>query len=59
MRFKRDAFISYSHQRDLGLARALQHGLHHLARPWARRSAIKVFRDTTSLSANHDLGRQS
>lgn len=55
MQFKRDAFISYSHRRDAALARALQDGLHHLARPWARRSAIKVFRDTTSLSAHHDL----
>ncbi|MFI7607730.1 TIR domain-containing protein [Micromonospora sp. NPDC049366] len=52
---KRDAFISYSHQRDKQLARALEHGLKDLARPWSRRSAIRVFRDTTSLSANHDL----
>ncbi|MEU5163089.1 TIR domain-containing protein [Streptomyces sp. NPDC020875] len=52
---KRDAFISYSHKRDIELARALQRGLHQLARPWARRPVISVFRDTTSLSANHDL----
>ncbi|MET7747769.1 hypothetical protein [Micromonospora sp. NPDC005367] len=47
--------MSYSHQRDKQLAKALEHGLRNLARPWARRSAIRVFRDTTSLSANHDL----
>ncbi|MEO3816534.1 hypothetical protein [Plantactinospora sp. B24E8] len=47
--------MSYSHQRDKQLAKALEHGLKHLARPWARRPIIRVFRDTTSLSANHDL----
>ncbi|MGW4033292.1 TIR domain-containing protein [Streptomyces sp. NPDC004838] len=51
----RDGFISYSHQRDVELAQALQRGLHKLARPWTRRQVINVFRDTTSLSANHDL----
>ncbi|MGV9315512.1 TIR domain-containing protein [Streptomyces sp. NPDC003691] len=52
---KRDGFISYSHKRDIELAQALQRGLQQLARPWTRRSVISVFRDTTSLSANHDL----
>ncbi|MEU4678386.1 TIR domain-containing protein [Micromonospora sp. NPDC023737] len=52
---KRDAFISYSHQRDKQLAKALERGLKNLARPWARPPVIRVFRDTTSLSANHDL----
>lgn len=52
----RDAFMSYSHQRDAGLAQGLQRGLHRLARPWTRRQVISVFRDTTSLSASSDLG---
>ncbi|MGW6285742.1 toll/interleukin-1 receptor domain-containing protein [Streptomyces sp. NPDC055107] len=51
----RDGFISYSHLRDRELAQALQRGMHELARPWTRRQQISVFRDTTSLSANHDL----
>lgn len=37
------------------MAKALEHGLKNLARPWARLPVIRVFRDTTSLSANHDL----
>ncbi|MCX4692742.1 TIR domain-containing protein [Streptomyces sp. NBC_01408] len=53
---ERDAFISYSHKRDVTLAEGLQRGLHRLARPWTRRQVINVFRDTTSLSANSDLG---
>ncbi|OCC13411.1 TIR domain-containing protein [Streptomyces sp. PTY087I2] len=52
---ERDGFISYSHARDRELAQALQRGMHKLARPWTRRQVISVFRDTTSLSANHDL----
>ena len=53
---ERDAFISYSHQRDIPLARALEDGLKDILRtPWLRRSRVKVFRDTTSLGANHDL----
>ncbi|GAA2967643.1 MULTISPECIES: TIR domain-containing protein [Streptomyces] len=52
---ERDGFISYSHRRDMELAQALQRGLHTLARPWTRRPVLSVFRDTTSLSANHDL----
>jgi hypothetical protein len=52
---ERDAFISYSHKRDIPLAQALQRGLHKLTRSWTRRPVLSVFRDTTSLSANHDL----
>ncbi|MFH9232790.1 TIR domain-containing protein [Streptomyces globisporus] len=52
---ERDGFISYSHARDRELAQALQRGMHELARPWTRRQVISVFRDTTSLSASHDL----
>ncbi|WP_406472599.1 toll/interleukin-1 receptor domain-containing protein [Streptomyces platensis] len=54
---ERDAFISYSHKRDVPLAEALQKGLHGILRtPWLRRPGVKVFRDTTSLAASHDLG---
>ncbi|MGW7452648.1 TIR domain-containing protein [Streptomyces sp. NPDC054787] len=54
--YRRDAFISYSHQQDVPLAQALQRGLHRLARPWTRRQLVSVFRDTTSLAASSDLG---
>ncbi|KOY57546.1 TIR domain-containing protein [Streptomyces sp. XY332] len=54
--YRRDAFISYSHQQDVPLAEALQRGLHRLARPWTRRQIVSVFRDTTSLAAASDLG---
>ena len=53
---ERDAFISYSHRRDVPLAEALEKGLQDILRtPWLRRSRVKVFRDTTSLGASHDL----
>ncbi|ROQ95298.1 WD40 repeat protein [Streptomyces sp. 2132.2] len=54
--YRRNAFISYSHQQDVPLAAALQRGLHRLARPWTRRQTVSVFRDTTSLGAASDLG---
>jgi hypothetical protein len=50
-----DAFISYSHALDGALARALQRGVEQFAKPWYRPRALRVFRDTTSLSANPDL----
>ena len=50
-----DAFISYSHAKDRTVAAALQRGLHRLARRWYRASALKVFRDDTSLSATPHL----
>lgn len=50
-----NAFISYSHDRDAGLARALQTGLERFAKPWYRVRAARVFRDTANLSANPDL----
>jgi len=49
------AFISYSHAEDSALAAAIQRGLARFARPWYRISALRVFRDTTSLSANPAL----
>ncbi|MGH7866456.1 MAG: TIR domain-containing protein, partial [Candidatus Dormibacteraceae bacterium] len=50
-----DAFISYSHALDGVLAPTLQTGLERFAKPWYRSRALRVFRDTTSLSANPDL----
>ena len=52
-----DAFISYSHKRDTGLARALQTGLERFAKPWYQMRAAHVFRDTANLAANPDLWR--
>jgi WD40 repeat protein len=50
-----DVFISYSHALDGALAPALQTGLEQFAKPWYRPRALRVFRDTTSLSANPGL----
>jgi WD40 repeat protein len=50
-----DAFLSYSHAADGRLAPALQRGLQSLGKPWYRRRALRVFRDTTSLSASPEL----
>lgn len=49
------AFISYSHGADGKLASQVQRSIQHLAKPWFRRSSIRVFRDVTSLSANPGL----
>ena len=50
-----DAFISYSHAADAGLAPILQRSLHGFARPWFRRRAMRVFRDISSLAATAGL----
>jgi len=50
-----NAFISYSHAADGGLAPALQSALHRFAKPWYRLRALYVFRDKTSLSLNPAL----
>ncbi len=50
-----DAFISYSHAADQRLAPEVQSALHHLARPWYRRRALHVFRDSTSLAVTPAL----
>ena len=50
-----DAFISYSHQDDGDLAAALQSRMQRFAKPWYRMRALRVFRDTASLSANLGL----
>ena len=50
-----DAFVSYSHAADGRLAPALQTALQSIGKPWYRRRALRVFRDTTSLSASPEL----
>jgi WD40 repeat protein len=50
-----NAFISYSHAADAGLAPALQSGLHRFARPWYRMRALRIFRDATNLSVSPGL----
>ncbi len=50
-----DAFISYSHRADDDIAPSLRHGLQHLAKPWYRRRAMRVFLDRTNMSADPAL----
>jgi WD40 repeat protein len=50
-----DAFISYSHALDGKLVPALQTMVERFAKPWYRPRALRIFRDTASLSANPDL----
>ncbi|WP_322726377.1 toll/interleukin-1 receptor domain-containing protein [Streptomyces spongiae] len=52
---QRDAFISYSQRKNAPLAKTLQRGLERLAVPRFRPMRMSVFRDVTSLPANHDL----
>jgi WD40 repeat protein len=55
MAHRYDAFLSYSHNADAPLARALHGGLHSLAKPWYRSRALHVFRDNASLAASPAL----
>jgi hypothetical protein len=50
-----DAFISYSHLADDALAATLQAGLESFASPWYRSRTLRVFRDTTDLTATPGL----
>src|SRR5579862_9745249 len=50
-----DAFVSYSHGQDAGIAAALQSVVQKLGKPWYRRRALRLFRDDTSLSATPQL----
>jgi tetratricopeptide (TPR) repeat protein len=50
-----DAFISYSHARDVSIASRLQSQMQRLGKPWYRRRALRIFRDDTSLSASPSL----
>jgi len=54
-RFQYTAFVSYSHAADGRLAEILQARLQTFAKPWYRRRAIRVFRDTTGLGLTPDL----
>ncbi|MDT7741432.1 MAG: hypothetical protein QOE59_510 [Actinomycetota bacterium] len=50
-----DAFISYSHSLDSRIAPAIQTGLQQFAKPWYQLRALRIFRDTTSLTASPGL----
>jgi WD40 repeat protein len=50
-----DAFVSYSHAHDAGLAPALQAGLHRFAKPLWQRRALRIFLDNANLAANPAL----
>jgi len=50
-----DAFISYSHAEDRGVARQLQIGVEKFAKPWHRIRASRIFLDSNSLSADPAL----
>jgi len=52
---KYDAFISYSHSIDPDTARMIQNGLRKLAKPWYKLETLKVFRDSTNLTASPGL----
>ncbi len=52
---KYDAFISYSHSIDPDTARMIQNGLRKLAKPWYKLESLKVFRDSTNLTASPGL----
>jgi WD40 repeat protein len=54
-RYRYKAFISYSHDTDRLFAPQLQRELEGLAKPWYRRHAITLFRDTTDLAVNQAL----
>jgi len=50
-----DAFVSYGHADDRGIARELQSGIERFAKPWYRARALRLFLDSTNLSANPGL----
>ena len=52
--FVYDAFISYDHD-DRPVARGIQRGLHHIGKRLGQLHALRVFRDSTDLSASPDL----
>ena len=53
-----NAFLAYSHTADDKIAAQLQSALQLFAKPWYRHRALRVFRDTTSLSINPALFSQ-
>jgi WD40 repeat protein len=50
-----DAFVSYGHADDGGIARQLQSGVERFAKPWYRARALRLFLDSNNLSANPGL----
>jgi type II secretory pathway pseudopilin PulG len=52
--FLYDAFISYDHD-DRPVAQGIQRGLHRIGRRVGRLHALRVFRDSTDLTASPDL----
>ncbi|MFF3032035.1 toll/interleukin-1 receptor domain-containing protein [Streptomyces rubiginosohelvolus] len=50
-----DVFISYSQNLDRDVAAVFQRGMENFGRPWYRPVRLRVFRDTTHLSAGPDL----
>src|SRR6478672_1071721 len=52
--FLYDAFISYDHD-DRPVAHGIQRGLHRIGRRVGRLHALRVFRDSTDLTASPDL----
>lgn len=50
-----NGFISYSHKHDAALGLALKTGLERFAKPWYRMRAVRIFLDTSDLSANPAL----
>ena len=52
--FAYDAFISYDHD-DRAVAYGIQRGLHRIGRRVGQLHALRVFRDSTDLTASPDL----
>ena len=52
--FLYDAFISYDHD-DRPVAQGIQRGLHRIGRRMGQLRALRVFRDSTDLTASPDL----
>jgi len=52
---KYDAFVSYSHAGEQGIARRLQEGVERFAKPWYRTRSMRLFLDSNSLTASPSL----
>jgi WD40 repeat protein len=50
-----DAFVSYGHADDEGVARQLQAEVERFAKPWYRARGLRLFLDSNNLSANPSL----
>lgn len=50
-----DAFVSYSHAEDRGVAQRLRAGVEMYAKPWYRPRALRIFLDVSSLAAEPAL----